>query len=171
MTSNKLLEKEILKLNTLIQSYEDTDPKYKTPEIKDLANKVSYVHSVIESSLELLFTIDVSGVMLSKPTTILRSAIYSKLKPFFDNIDFAKKINIAHKLKLIDSDAVEKFFAVNNIRKVFAHPTAYDQDIKKYQEIQEYLGVLKVLVNGLEKIDKIFGGLFLSRWVRPSGLK
>lgn len=157
------IQEEINSLLKLIQDWEDTDPAFLQNDLKELRHKIMYVHLRIEASLEILIGDYISEAFIAflqgKGISDFKTASYTfrwDLQTLFDEMDFAKKVNIAMKIKKVDKDIKGKLFKVNDLRVIFSHPQAHQNEIQAFRNHQKYLETLKILVDGYKTINSVF---------------
>jgi len=130
------------------------------PELVKLRHHVLFVHTAIESLLYYLIVKFIAG--LPDKNNLPLIALHSfKISPFLDGLDFHHLCEGCKKVGLMDENQFKKIMAVNNHRRSFAHPNAYEREIKKYKNRAYYLEVLKDLADALiaeveiyDKFDK-----------------
>lgn len=153
------LEKQIANLKARIQISEDTDTAYLVDELKELRHYVLYVHLRLESSIEILLATKLMSP-IDKGSDLAERALWLyHMNTLFKEIDFARKAKVAFKLKAISKNLKSKAFQVNDIRKWFAHPKEYHNEIQELRDEQKYVNALKKLVGALEELDKLFSSL------------
>jgi hypothetical protein len=161
MTEN--VKKEIERLHGLIQGWEDTDPAFLQFDLKELRHKIMYVHLRIEASLNILigdyvseaFIAFVKGEKLNGYKTSLQMFRWD-LQKLLDEMDFAKKVKVALKTNKIDKKTQGRLFKVNDLRVIFSHPQAHQEEIQAFREQTKHLEALEILVAGFEAINAIF---------------
>src|SRR4051812_17004654 len=117
----KILE-EIKGLLSGLQSAEDTDPYYMDADLKELRNKVMYVHLRIEASLEIII-----GDLLLEP--FAKYKVKNENKQLFrfylgntiEAMDYVKKLTVLQEAGRLQKSTTNKFHKVNYLRIRFSH--------------------------------------------------
>ena len=156
LTDNKL-EDEIKELYQDIDLAEDIYPNFMFPELKELRHRVLFVHAMIEDALVLLLGKYALEPAKAELKTTTSQTVMWRIRQIGDAMEFAPKVNLAFDLELIDGKLKNTFFAVNNLRLIFAHPSGHYADMRSFLEKpQKQVDALKVLKNAMEKMNALF---------------
>ena len=154
---NEELEAEIKNLKEKLQNPEDTDPLYRGDEMKDLHHKTSYVHTRLEISLgDLLVRNQLEPIEPLVPLETYQQAFRSGTT-IATEVPFYKKIEMAVANKQISGKLGNKIVGVNNTRKFFAHPVAYEDKLNEFKHDREkYKDALIGLEEAFNGITAVF---------------
>lgn len=152
------LDKEIEDLKSKLQDCEDIDPIYMDEETKEIRHKIFHIHERTEILLEiflanhLLIAIDNSSV-----TTEERFEFKQRFNQIIANTDFSKKVKSVEEAGLLNGSLIGKLYKLNDLRKIFAHPSAYTDKISEYKDNPEKeLETLKLLEDVYESLNEIY---------------
>jgi len=161
MSKNKKIEAEIEVVRKELLSKKAKDDYYLSEEVGALQDLVLYIHSKIETSMEILIKEDMETITrtiysehLISGKSLDYSGLFERLMPIFNSLNFTQKLNICGDRGLIPQKQISKIRQVNNYRNWFAHPHAYSSKMEEYKKQKSYLQVLKNLKKALEIIKQ-----------------
>ena len=98
--NDEKIQEEIDKLLRKIQTWEDTDPMYLAPTLKELRHKVMHVHLRMEISMEIIIgDYLVSPYSKYNPHTEDGYIFRYNLRNVIDSMDFIKKLKVLEDAK------------------------------------------------------------------------
>lgn len=155
---NIQIEEEIQDLLGKLQTWEDIDPLYTHEETKEIRHKIFHIHARTEISLEillanhLLYAVDNKSVSKEE-----RQKFYHRFTKIIANTDFYKKIVSVESESLLEGKLIGKIKELNRLRVVFAHPSAYQDEIREYaHDLTKQLKTLKLLESVYEGLNSVF---------------
>lgn len=146
------IQKEIDRIKTKLSYSEDTDTKYMTESVRELRHCVMYVHSAIESALD----VRIGQYLLKdiKTTKDETHAFHWILHTLTDEVDFYKKVKVLQSWNFIP-DLHSQLMAVNNYRIKFSHPSSYQDELRSYRDEKEELKILLILEKAFDSLNSL----------------
>lgn len=161
MTEKELeqLQNKMIELEQIIDSWEEYYLAKLGPLQVRLRHKVMFIHQLIEQELDFLL-IDWAINSINTKVGVVREAhVMYRINQLIDGLDFAKKLNLARDLGLLDKvpKAFSKLMDVNQLRVYFSHPKSHKKQLEPYKTAVAYVRALEVLINGHQAIGLLRG--------------
>jgi len=152
--SKSSIQKQIARYHHLLQTREDTDPAYLPAELKELRHRIMYVHLRVEQTIQVVLAQNIFRLKLKKKEAPIIVEHFKRIAPIFDNMEFYPKIKAIQALGLMSSKLINLILKINDHRKYFSHPAAYQDKINEYRKPEKQLSTLKELHKALTELDK-----------------
>lgn len=149
-------QKLIAEIKKKLQSQEISDYHYMTDKVKELRHFVMYVHSRLETSIDVRIMEHIEKG-LTRPITYEteRAVLWNNLVTILDEMDFSKKVKIARKYNRISGKLEGKLLAVNDIRVYFSHPSSYTNKLIGYEDEGKYLEAMEKLEQAMDAMNDL----------------
>lgn len=151
-------EKQIDDLLNKLQNWEDIDPLYLGEETRDIRHKILHVFARTEISLEILLANHLLETVDNKyVSNDERISFKRRFTIIIAYTDFSKKLKSVQEASLLNKDIVGKIYKLNDLRIVFTHPSAYQDEIRKYSDnTSKKLEALQILEAVYEGLNEVF---------------
>ncbi len=144
------------KINTLIEKILEKETRsyfYMSEELRKLSHLVIFTHARIENLLEIFILADLSNTNGHKYDVLTAARHYLKMKPVFDKMTFMNKYEICKKKNLLSKKLKRQCSIVNEHRIKFSHLSSYSNDLKEYDNEDQYIKTLQDLMNCFDEIE------------------
>lgn len=146
--------KQIAVLMSKLTKFEVEDPDFMTHELKELRNQIFRVHLALDISSDLALAGYLREPFKNHNHDFRNGLLFLEHSHVVTSeMDFARKIKVLKKSGLIKNDLPKILLAVNQMRKEFAHPSAFSKEIQEYNDPQKYIEALKLLIRAYEEFD------------------
>lgn len=135
-----------------LSEVEDTDPEYYPPELKELADRVRYLHMIYERQFE--YWIASYNNLLKKDEPEKQMLVMNWKEAVFDDLGYYHKFKICNKLMDLPKKIKKDVERLNDIRKHFAHPVTYKNKIYSYKDEDMELEILLFLKSALANLNE-----------------
>ena len=152
------LDKEIEDLKSKLQDWEDIDPIYMDEETKEIRHKIFHIHERTEILLEILLANHLlSAVDNIAVTNEERLEFRQRFTQVVANTDFSKKVKSVQEENLLNKVLIGKLYKLNDLRVIFAHPSAYIDKINEYRDNPtKELETFKLLEDIYESLNEVY---------------
>src|SRR5947209_4584580 len=117
MIIDEIIEKDIERLEELLDNIEDTDPAYLSEHIRLLRHKDFYIQFKLEKSIEILIAQKTYEHIKDKITTQDKQDIYTKMLKLMEKQAFSRKLETAKSLEIFEGTSSYKLTKdVNELR-------------------------------------------------------
>ncbi len=145
------LKRKLQVLEYFDQNFSLSSNKKISQELRELRERVLYVHFVIETLLEWGTIKKVCEWEKRKMNTVKRALDMSRMSLIFSGMNFNNKVRVAVDLGVIRDEKLVR--SVSNYRDWFSHPTKFKNKLKGFEDRKKYLEIL-------ETLDKAYFSVF-----------
>src|SRR5262249_17864882 len=124
------------------------------PVLKELRDRVLYVHKLLETSLGWLLWKWIAELGKYSVPKEIYVQMGSRFDLFIREVDFVRKVKLAQELTLIPSEVTHLLIEVNSLRLIFSHPKSHKTEVRALLDRKKYLHAQKILTAAYDGIKK-----------------
>jgi hypothetical protein len=139
------LKRKLLLLEGFDKNFSLSNNPLSVKELKELRERVLYIHFVLEVLLEHLIASKVCRWGNRKIDRVEIALDFKRLGQVFSKMQFNNKLIAATDLDLVPNKKL--VWKVNEYRNWFSHPAKFKREIKSLEDRNKYLEALEILEN------------------------